>query len=797
LLLFLPDLTNMSYVRILLVGNGGREHALAWKLSQSPLVESIIAVPGNGGTSTCPKVTNNTSVKADDYPGLVALAQKHDVNLVVPGPEAPLVDGIEGYFKAVGIRCYGPSKLAARMEGSKTFSKDFMKKYNIPTAAYENFSNYENAKKYLDSINHNVVLKASGLAAGKGVIIPNTKQEAQAALKEIMLDKEFGSAGDEIVIEEFLEGDELSILSFSDGYTIRSLPPAQDHKRIFDDDQGPNTGGMGCYAPTNIATKELVAEIERTVLQPTIDGMRKERFPFVGTLFTGLMITKDGPKCLEYNVRFGDPETQTLLPLMSKDTDLAEIMIACTEGWLDSISVKVDAKSSATVVVAAGGYPGAYTKGTPMTVDTPPADTNIFHAGTVIKDAQLQTSGGRVIAAQATAESLKEAVKKAYAGVGCIKFDKMFYRKDIAHRAFRPTASTKEALTYASAGVNIDAGNEFVERIRRAVASTRRPGADAEIGGFGGEVDLDAAGYVKAPIMVGAIDGVGTKLMVAQALNKHDTVGIDLVAMNVNDLVVQGAEPLMFLDYYGCSKLKLENAAAFVEGVAAGCIQSRCALVGGETAEMPGMYQRDDYDAAGAAIGAMSKEFRLPQKDQMVEGDILLGLASNGAHSNGFSLIRKILVRENVLYSDPAPWDSSTTVGLSLLTPTKIYVCPLLSVINKGLVKGLSHITGGGLLENVPRMLPSHLSADIDVATWKLPAVFRWLKEAGSVTSEEMARTFNTGVGMVAVVSKINAQQAIKELEAAGETVYTVGKLIRRTAAHKGGCVLENLSSWD
>jgi phosphoribosylamine--glycine ligase/phosphoribosylformylglycinamidine cyclo-ligase len=787
----------MASIRILLVGNGGREHALAWKLSQSPLVESIIAVPGNGGTSTCPKVTNDASVKADDYAGLVKLAQERNVNLVVPGPEAPLVDGIEGYFKAVGIRCYGPSKLAARMEGSKTFSKDFMKKYHIPTAAYENFSNYEEAKKYLDGIDHNVVLKASGLAAGKGVIIPTTKQEAQDALKEIMLDKEFGDAGDEIVIEEFLEGDELSILSFSDGYTIRSLPPAQDHKRIFDGDQGPNTGGMGCYAPTNIATKELVAEIERIVLQPTIDGMRKERFPFVGTLFTGLMITKSGPKCLEYNVRFGDPETQTLLPLMSKDTDLAEIMVACTEGWLDSVSVKVDEKSSATVVVAAGGYPGPYAKGTHMEVGAPPADTNIFHAGTVIKDSQLQTSGGRVIAAQATAENLEQAVKKAYDGVGCIKFDKMFYRKDIAHRAFRKAAAAKEALTYASAGVNIDAGNEFVERIKKAVASTKRPGADAEIGGFGGEVDLHAAGYVNAPVMVGAIDGVGTKLMIAQEMNKHDTVGIDLVAMNVNDLVVQGAEPLMFLDYYGCSQLKLENAAAFVEGVAAGCIQSKCALVGGETAEMPGMYQRDDYDAAGAAIGAMSKDLRLPLKEQMEEGDVLLALASNGVHSNGFSLVRRIIARENLAYSDPAPWDKSTSVGLSLLTPTKIYVCPLLSVINKKLIKGLSHITGGGLSENVPRMLPSTLSAEIDVAKWELPPVFKWLKAAGGVKAEEMARTFNTGVGMVAVVSKSNAEQAIWDLQAAGETVYTVGKLIPRTAAHAGGCVLQNLSSWD
>jgi phosphoribosylamine--glycine ligase/phosphoribosylformylglycinamidine cyclo-ligase len=243
--------------------------------------------------------------------------------------------------------------------------------------------------------------------------------------------------------------------------------------------------------------------------------------------------------------------------------------------------------------------------------------------------------------------------------------------------------------------------------------------------------------------------------------------------------------------------LKLENAAAFVEGVAAGCIQSKCALVGGETAEMPGMYQRDDYDAAGAAIGAMSKDLRLPQKDQMEEGDILLGLASNGVHSNGFSLVRRILARENISYSDPAPWDTSISAGLSLLTPTKIYVCPLLSVINKRLIKGLSHITGGGLLENVPRMLPATLSAEIDVAKWELPAVFRWLKAAGGVKSEEMARTFNTGIGMVAVVSRGNAEQAVKDLEAAGETVYTVGKLVPRTSAHPGGCVLQNLSSWD
>ncbi|WEW61979.1 Bifunctional purine biosynthetic protein ADE1 [Emydomyces testavorans] len=262
---------------VLVVGSGGREHALAWKLSQSPLVDVVYCAPGNGGTvAKASSKISNVAVKSDDYPGLVSFAQKENVNLVVPGPEAPLVDGIQGYFQAVGIRCFGPSKAAARMEGSKAFSKDFMQRHNIPTAQSENFHDYKAACEYLDSINHDVVIKASGLAAGKGVIIPKNKEEALQALKEMMLDRQFGEAGDEVVIEEFLEGDELSILSFSDGYTIRSLPPAQDHKRIFDGDQGPNTGGMGCYAPTRIASKEVIAEIERTIVKPTIDGMRKE-----------------------------------------------------------------------------------------------------------------------------------------------------------------------------------------------------------------------------------------------------------------------------------------------------------------------------------------------------------------------------------------------------------------------------------------------------------------------------------------------------------------------------------------
>ena len=350
-----------------------------------------------------------------------------------------MVAGITDYFNryASHVKVFGPSKGAAEMEGSKTFSKDFMKRHSIPTARYENFSDHDQALKYLDSLDYRAVIKADGLAAGKGVIIPETKEEGHAALKEIMLDHEFGAAGNSVVIEEYLEGDEISILSLSDGKTILSLPPAQDHKRIGDGDTGPNTGGMGTYAPAPVATKEILAEIEKTVLRPTIKGMDKEGITFRGCLFTGFMITKAGPKVLEYNVRFGDPESQSCLALLK--SDLAELMIASCDGTLAQQKLEIANEHACTVVVAAGGYPGSYAKGTAMDVQEPTEKgMYIFHAGSALssKD-QLKTSGGRVIAATATGKTLREAVDRAYQGVGNIKFEGMQYRKDIAHRALK------------------------------------------------------------------------------------------------------------------------------------------------------------------------------------------------------------------------------------------------------------------------------------------------------------------------------------------------------------------------
>ncbi|KAJ1838762.1 Bifunctional purine biosynthetic protein ade1, partial [Coemansia sp. RSA 2708] len=325
-------------LHVLVIGSGGREHALAWALAKSAKVAKVFVAPGNGGTAAAGGKIENVAIGhgKGDFAALVGFAQTQNVGLVVPGPEQPLVDGIADEFRKVGIPTFGPSAKAARVEGSKAFSKDFMKKHGIATAAYGNFTNYEQARAFIESASFDVVIKASGLAAGKGVLIPKTKSEALDALKSVMVDREFGSAGDEVVIEELLVGQEISVLTLSDGYTVTSFPAAQDHKRAYDNDEGPNTGGMGAYAPAPVATPELLKTIHETVLQPSIDGMRRDGFPFVGCLFTGFMLTADGPKVLEYNCRFGDPETEVVLPLLDDSCDLAEVFLAAAEGRLDA-----------------------------------------------------------------------------------------------------------------------------------------------------------------------------------------------------------------------------------------------------------------------------------------------------------------------------------------------------------------------------------------------------------------------------------------------------------------------------
>lgn len=346
-------------------------------------------------------------------------------------------------------------------------------------------------------------------------------------------------------------------------------------------------------------------------------------------------------------------------------------------------------------------------------------------------------------------------------------------------------ADLKNGLTYADAGVDIDAGNEMVNRIKPLVRATRRPGADGEIGGFGGLFDLKAAGFTD-PVLVAANDGVGTKLKVAIESGLHDTVGIDLVAMCVNDLVVQGAEPLFFLDYFATGKLDPDQGAAIVGGIAKGCSESGCALIGGETAEMPGMYRDGDYDLAGFAVGAAERGHLLPSGD-LAEGDVLLGLASSGVHSNGYSLVRRIVEMSGLGYDAPAPFDVSQSLGEALMTPTRIYVKPILSAIREtGAIKALAHITGGGFPENLPRVLPEGLAADIDLGAMTVPPVFSWLARTGGVEPQEMLRTFNCGVGMVLVTAPDEAERLTRALESAGETVVRLGQLSVRENGKPG-----------
>ncbi|NUM48095.1 MAG: phosphoribosylamine--glycine ligase [Anaerolineales bacterium] len=444
-------------MNLLLLGSGGREHALAWKLAQSPLLTHLYALPGNPGIAQYAEILPGSLT---DLPGIVALASTKAIDLVIVGPEDPLAAGITDHLLAAGIPTFGPSQAAAQLESSKAFSKAFMARHNIPTARYQSFTDFDAALAYFrqwsvvsgqSSIPNSQflipnsqfpVLKASGLAAGKGVILPETLEEGERALREIMLDKRFGDAGAEVVIEERLTGREVSILAFSDGKTVVPMLPAQDHKRLLDHDEGPNTGGMGVFAPSPYCPPELIQQAMETAIQPVIDGMRAEGHPFVGVLFAGLMLTPNGPKVLEYNCRFGDPETQAVLPLL--DTDLIDIMLACIDGKLDQIAPTIRWKEavSVCVVLASGGYPDSYPKGLPITgLDALPENVIAFHAGTAYppqsprgrgEERGVVTNGGRVLGVTAVAPTMSEARALAYQGVEHIHFEGMQYRTDIA-----------------------------------------------------------------------------------------------------------------------------------------------------------------------------------------------------------------------------------------------------------------------------------------------------------------------------------------------------------------------------
>ena len=424
-------------MRILLIGGGGREHALAWKLVQSPNVEKLYAAPGNPGMALLQKC-ECINLNVDDLEGVADYAEEKSIDLTVVGPEAPLVAGLADVFKRRGLPVFGPSKAAAQLEGSKAFSKELMAKYNIPTAFFKICEDIEAAKAYVEEKGAPIVVKADGLAAGKGVVVAMTKQEALDAIDDMMGDHKFGAAGARVVLEEYMEGEEASLLAFTDGKTVVPMIAAQDHKRVFDGDEGPNTGGMGTYAPAPVMTDILRLKATELVLKPVVAAMAKEGTPYQGCLYAGLMIKGDSVKVVVFNCRFGDPETQVVLPLL--DGDLAEIMLACATGTLDKVEVAWHDKAAVCVVMASGGYPESYEKGkeiTGLAAAEEDKDVVVFHAGTKEADGKIVTSGGRVLGVTAVDASIKAARDRAYAAVEKIAFEKNFYRKDIAWRALK------------------------------------------------------------------------------------------------------------------------------------------------------------------------------------------------------------------------------------------------------------------------------------------------------------------------------------------------------------------------
>jgi phosphoribosylamine--glycine ligase/phosphoribosylglycinamide formyltransferase/phosphoribosylformylglycinamidine cyclo-ligase/phosphoribosylamine--glycine ligase/phosphoribosylformylglycinamidine cyclo-ligase len=1008
-------------VQVLLIGSGAREHALAVALAKSPKVDIIHVAPGNGGTADDNKIRNVSNLivsEADDYhKEIVAFAKENDISLVVVGPEQPLVDGLVDLLEEAGVLTFGPTKRAAQLEGSKAFSKAFFHRHDLPSAEYRTFTDFEQARAYIEEVPHRVVVKASGVAAGKGVLLPNNTEEAVEAARQVLVHHAFGAAAcAECVVEQFLQGEECSVMSFCDGKCSVAMPAAQDYKRAGDGDQGGNTGGMGAICPAPSMAPAMQAQMH-DILQRTVDAMASEGNHFKGCLYGGFILTAQGPMLLEYNCRFGDPETQVLLSLL--ESDLYEVMQACAGGNLNEIQVSWSDDYACTVVCAAPGYPGQCPTGLSISgIDAANRLTGVqvYHAGTTRLGDDLVTSGGRVISVTGTGRDANEARAAAYLGVECVSFEGHQYRTDIGHptsaaaaavvvkaeksplvrvgvlgstrgsslqpvldaieagrcanatvvvvisdkedaeilaRASRhgipavhipvettdakrkrrtdydqevsqvlsengvdlvlmigymrivsvafikdwhrralnvhpsllpefaggmdltvheavlaagkkesgctihyvteavdggpivlqstcaveegdspaslktrvqalegeafiqainmyhqgiigpnsessgpPSSSSSsshggiQTLTYADAGVDIDAGESLVQRIKPLCKGTRRAGCDATLGGFGGLFNLAQAGYdASETVLVSGTDGVGTKLKIAQSVGVHNTIGIDLVAMCVNDILVCGAEPLFFLDYYACGRLDVEAAAQVVEGIAKGCLESGCALIGGETAEMSGMYKDGEYDLAGFSVGAVKRSDVLPR--DICSGDILIALPSSGVHSNGYSLVRKCVERSGLDWNDPPPFDvdgsdtngtSSYTLADALLLPTRLYVQPLLPLIQQGLVKGMAHITGGGLTDNIPRVLPDDIAAIIDFKTadFELPPVFRWLQQQANLPDADMLRTFNCGIGMIVVVDASDKDAVMDQLKETAPGAVEIGRLVER-----------------
>ena len=756
-------------LRVLVVGGlgdngaaGGREHAMAWAAARSPRCEQLFCAPANGGMPGTP-VPPGTD--------LVAFCASERIDLALIGPDAAIEAGIVDRLTATGIRVFGPTRAAAELEWSKSYTRAFCDRHGIASPRSASFTDPDDAIAWAAAARFAVVVKADGLAAGKGVLLPDGEAATEAAIRSVLIDGAFGTAGARVVLEERLVGEEVSLLAFCDGITAVVMPPAQDHKRAYEGDRGPNTGGMGAYAPAPACPPALASALAETILQKAVTASAAEGRPYVGVLYAGIMLTADGPRLLEFNCRFGDPEAQVVLPLL--DSDFLDVAEACCTGTLHEADVRWWDGAAVTVVLAATGYPGQVRTGDRVDgLDIVGAHTGVlvFHAGTRRDgDGDIVTTAGRVLSVTGLGASVAQARTRAYDVVNQLSFEGMQFRRDIGWRALARTTGG-----YAASGVDIDAGNEAVALIKTAVESTHTPAVLAGVGAFGGVFDAKALLTLHEPVLVASTDGVGTKVALAAEAGRLSGVGRDLVNHCVNDVLVQNARPLFFLDYVASAHLIPGEVAAIVGGMAAACRENGCALLGGETAEMPGVYHDGHVDVAGTLIGMAERSDLLPRPG-IAPGDLLIGLGSSGPHTNGYSLLRRIFAGLP-LSAQPEPLDRP--LGDALLEPHRSYL-PVLGPLLDGplgpKVKGLVHITGGGFQENIPRVLPEGCGAEVALDSWPVPPLFQLIRSVSGLPADELYRTLNMGIGMIVIVA---AEDAAGIAEGMRTPSWVIGRIV-------------------
>ncbi|NXT63104.1 PUR2 protein, partial [Chaetops frenatus] len=776
--------------RVLVIGSGGREHALAWKLAQSPQVKHVFVAPGNAGTADSGKISNS-AVLVSNHTIVTQFCKDHNIGLVLVGPEALLAAGIVDDLRAAGVRCFGPCAKAAQLASNSSSSKAFLDRHGIPTARWRAFSSPQEACRFITSTDFPArVVRARGPAARKEVTIAASKEEACRAVQEIMQDRMFGGM---VVVEELLQGEELSCSCFTDGVTVASMPPAQPHKRLLDGEQGPTTAGMGAYCPVPQVPEALLEEIRGAILQQIVDSMRQEGAAYVGVLQTGLMLTKEGVKILNFKCQFGDPQCQVILPLLKND--FYEVIQATIDGKLCSCMPAWSENTTAVcVVMASPGYPGDCDKGMEVTglLQAKELGLQVFHGGTALKGGRVVTSGGRVLSVTAVKQDLMEALGEASRGVATIHFQGATFRRDIGHRGLRllrqplyvSTGSGSPARLFLPAPHTCRKGHCSCQHV---LPSPQGPGGHSEGGAFAAFFDLKASGY-HDPILVSQTKGLGPKLQVAQVCKRHDTVGQDLVALCVNDLLAQGAEPLFFLSHLSCGKLDAEVLETIKEGIAEACRSAGCAFLGGQVTEGAAPCPSGHCELAGFAVGAVERGQRLLGLQRAEEGDVLLGLGSPGIHGRGFGVVRRILLTSSLHCSSPAPGScGDSTLGDVLLTPGKMFSPALLPVLRSGHVKGFAP-TAEGLLGGISRVLPEHVSAVLDALSWKIPEIFCWLYKEGNLSAEEMAQTFPCGIGAVLVVQKDLAQHVLQDIQRQQEA-WLIGRVV--APCHTAGSHIE------